>query len=153
MARRSKSCCRKKPSLAARRNNDYSKYWQHKADRLWSKTVRRNWGFKCAICGSTDNLQSHHVIFKSGQGGKFRYDLKNGISLCISHHGKWGAYDSAHSGNLAFAVLLESKFPEIWIYVKTNIAGLGRGACPRTNYREKFDEIAKVAHEEDISGL
>jgi len=53
-------------------------------DHLWSEAVKIKWGFKCAYCGKTQYLQSHH-IFSRGKAN-VRFDLDNGIALCAGHH-------------------------------------------------------------------
>lgn len=45
-------------------------------------------GHRCRFCGKTDNLQVHHVIYRSG-GGK--HERGNLITLCNEHH------DTVHS--------------------------------------------------------
>jgi len=53
------------------------------ADRLWSLAVRVDWAGKCAVCGSR-KCEAHHLIPRQNQAT--RYDLRNGIALCASHH-------------------------------------------------------------------
>ena len=52
------------------------------ADKLWSKIVRQ--GGVCAICGSQKHLNAHHII--SRRFTPLRWDLKNGVCLCVLHH-------------------------------------------------------------------
>ena len=54
-----------------------------KADRLWSLAVRNDWAGKCAVCGARKCV-AHHLIPR--QHESTRYDLRNGIALCASHH-------------------------------------------------------------------
>ena len=53
------------------------------ADSLWSLAVRADWGGRCAVCGCR-KCEAHHLIPRQHQST--RYDLRNGISLCCSHH-------------------------------------------------------------------
>ena len=53
--------------------------------RNWKLEVKRLANHKCSICGSSKNLQSHHIeSFKDNE--KLRYDLKNGVCLCMKCH-------------------------------------------------------------------
>jgi hypothetical protein len=60
----------------------------NKADKLW-KTVGKE-GRKCEVCESSDmyyrcsSLQAHHFITRSNK--KLRWDLRNRVWLCPSHH-------------------------------------------------------------------
>lgn len=53
------------------------------ADALWSLAVRNDWNHKCAVCGSP-RVEAHHIIPR--QWYATRYELRNGIALCASHH-------------------------------------------------------------------
>lgn len=55
-----------------------------KADDLWSEAVKVNYGYKCAYCGTSDNLNSHHIYTRSRMAT--RWDMDNGICLCADHH-------------------------------------------------------------------
>ena len=54
-----------------------------KADALWAKIVRnRNY---CELCGASNvRFNAHHIISRANHS--LRYDLKNGINLCVSCH-------------------------------------------------------------------
>ncbi len=51
----------------------------------WTKTIRKIHGEHCAICGSTDRLNSHH-IFPKLIHPKLSLNKHNGIPLCKEHH-------------------------------------------------------------------
>lgn len=55
------------------------------ADKLWFQVCLKD---KCEVCGNKNNLQVHHFFPKSCYG-HIRYDLDNGISLCMGCHFKW----------------------------------------------------------------
>jgi hypothetical protein len=144
---------KKLPPLAKRKADVGSKYWRTKADRLWSKTIRRKWGFKCAICGSTEGLQAHHLIAKKAGGCLLRHDLNCGVCLCSRHHGKWGAYDSAHSGHLSFAIWLSDNHPSMWKWIKTNITKIKtKSPYPKMNYKKAYEVLTETAHKNDLKG-
>ena len=53
------------------------------ADRLWSRAVRDDWAWRCAVCGNQP-CEAHHLVPRQHQGT--RYDLKNGVALCAHCH-------------------------------------------------------------------
>ncbi len=57
-----------------------------KLDSLWGKIIRAR-DKRCAMCGSTDNLNAHHCVVHKGNGAsKIRWILDNGITLCAYCH-------------------------------------------------------------------
>lgn len=54
------------------------------ADKLWATIVKSRDG-KCIYCGSTRNLNAHH-IFTKARHGNLRWELNNGITLCSGCH-------------------------------------------------------------------
>ena len=52
--------------------------------KLWTLIVKLRDGYKCAVCGSIKNLNTHHIVDKRFY--PLRYDPKNGITLCALHH-------------------------------------------------------------------
>lgn len=51
----------------------------------WRKKVYARCGFKCVICGSTKQLNAHHLDSWSWAINR-RYDVDNGTTLCKKHH-------------------------------------------------------------------
>jgi len=54
---------------------------------LWSKAVKIKYSYKCAYCKRSDKearLNSHHIFSRRHKATK--YDLDNGICLCVDHH-------------------------------------------------------------------
>lgn len=80
---------------------------RNKADKQWSIIVKDMWGHKCAVCGGTEHLNSHHLIPR--EIAKFRHNPSNGICLCPTCH-KFGRY-SAHKHPLWFMAFIRSKNP------------------------------------------
>lgn len=77
-------------------------FWKNSRDRnsprykKWRKDVFTRDGFKCTKCGSTQNIQAHHVIpwAETAAQKELRFDIKNGITLCrmchlLAHGGSW----------------------------------------------------------------
>lgn len=66
-----------------------------KLDIAWSKLVKLRAGNKCEYCGTTTKqLHSHHIYTRSRK--TTRWDEKNGLCLCASHHvlGNFSAHKS-----------------------------------------------------------
>ena len=53
-------------------------------DGMWSDLIKRIGGYKCAVCGRTTDLNSHHIVSRSCE--RLRWDKRNGIVLCGGHH-------------------------------------------------------------------
>ncbi len=84
----------------------------------WSKAVRDRDGNKCAICGSEEHIQAHHIVQKKFSKD-LRFDVGNGIALCPKHH-SFGAW-SAHMGSFFFSVWLEENRPNQFAYLKAKV--------------------------------
>lgn len=56
-----------------------------KADDLWSKCIRTRDG-ECILCGNKNALQAHHFVVTRAQSATYRYDLRNGVTLCYGCH-------------------------------------------------------------------
>src|SRR5262249_2652634 len=66
---------------------DYAQTWddpEHFPDRRWDETYIR-WGWRCGApgCTSRRNLEDHHIVYRSGQGGN---EPENQVCLCRFHH-------------------------------------------------------------------
>lgn len=57
---------------------------RNKKFKAWADEVKDNDNRKCVICESVDRLNAHHIIPR--QNHEFRFDVRNGISLCPKHH-------------------------------------------------------------------
>jgi 5-methylcytosine-specific restriction endonuclease McrA len=51
----------------------------------WGKSVRKLLGDKCIVCGSTDKLNSHHILYKALHP-ELSLNINNGVPLCKDHH-------------------------------------------------------------------
>ncbi len=83
-------------------------------DTLWSKAVKLRAGGRCEICGKEYGINSHHVIGRVNYN--LRWDLRNGVALCISHH-KFGVF-SAHENPIYFMSWFKKHRPEDYEYIK-----------------------------------
>lgn len=52
----------------------------------WSLRVRTRDGFKCLLCGATENLTSHHWYCSDHHAHAARYAIANGATLCYACH-------------------------------------------------------------------
>ena len=102
-----------------------------RVDKLWSELVKIKAGYKCEYCGISTTLNSHH-IFPIGNKAT-RWDLENGMCLCVSHH-KFGKF-SAHLSGMEFAE---------WVIEK-------RGIDWYTALRDRSREIVKHSRESKMA--
>jgi hypothetical protein len=84
-----------------------------KLDVLWSQIIRKRNNGLCEVCGKPAQ-NSHHIISRKYLA--LRWDLHNGINLCISCHvfGK----NSAHQNPLFFMEYFKSIREEDYAYLK-----------------------------------
>ena len=86
--------------------------------KKWRKEVIERDG-ACVICGKTERLTGHHLIPKHII--KHRSNIKNGITLCGTHHGRYGYIISPHNdSSFMFAVWMMENRPEQFKWVKEN---------------------------------
>lgn len=60
----------------------------------WSKIIKKIWGKNCNGCGSSNLVQSHHILHKA-KHPHLTFDLTNGIPLCHKCHMEvhgWNSY-------------------------------------------------------------
>jgi len=52
----------------------------------WRKTIFETDGYKCAVCGNDKpRIHAHHILEWNKYPGR-RYDVNNGVTLCVLHH-------------------------------------------------------------------
>jgi len=70
-------------------------------DDAWSLLVKLRAGHQCEIpmCGKTQYLNSHHIYTRANRST--RWDVKNGVCLCPSHHTLDSKF-SAHGSPVLF---------------------------------------------------
>lgn len=89
-----------------------------KEDKEWSAMVKVLGGNQCAVCGSKERLNSHHLIPK--EISEYRHDIINGICLCPKHH-RFSFKLSAHQNPIAFLLWLENNHPILLKEIKEKI--------------------------------
>lgn len=75
--------------------------------RLWSNKVRELAGNKCVVCGVTKQVHAHHIEDSRLNSG-LRYDLRNGIAVCATHH-KFGQESFHKSFTFAYKYIIDSR--------------------------------------------
>jgi len=86
----------------------------------WSLAVRER-DKACQVCGTvTKRLNAHHIIPKNFL--KYKYDLSNGITLCVTHH-KFGKF-SAHKNAIWFANWMRENRPYDYLTTSQRIKDL-----------------------------
>ena len=80
-------------------------------DAAWSLAVKDRDGNRCAYCGSTKYLNSHHIFSRTHQG--LRWDLDNGITLCSEHH-TFSTKFSAHKTPMEFTLWIMERNGKEW---------------------------------------
>lgn len=58
----------------------------------WSKTIKKLDNNMCKNCGSTENLNAHHIMPK-GEYPELSLDLDNGVTLCEDCHSEVHGYE------------------------------------------------------------
>ena len=58
----------------------------------WAREVKARDGYKCQDCGSTEDLEAHHIKPWS-ECEELRLDVSNGITLCHTCHVKRHGFD------------------------------------------------------------
>lgn len=133
---------RKKSRLQKRREDPNSILWKRKADRLWSKAVASWYGHKCALCGSTEFVQAHHLIPREMYS--HRHIVENSIALCPSHH-KYSFEISAHRSSAIFYRWFIKTFPEKWEWLQAQ--------TPSKEHKLTFKEAFEKLEQEINNGV
>jgi hypothetical protein len=79
-----------------------------KKEEEWSRLIRTKDGWCCCICGNPYKPNAHHIIPRDVK--EFKYDLDNGITLCVKHH-KFSRVISAHQNTVGFHMWLKKYRP------------------------------------------
>ena len=97
--------------------------------KRWSKAVRERDGNKCFVCGSTERLNSHHVLPKR-LWSKYKFDPEIGVCLCIAHHafGKFSCHRGV--GDMLLFMKMQKERPEQFNYIMEII----NNECKNQNY-------------------
>ena len=80
-------------------------------DSLWSKAVKLLAKERCEYCGSTEHLNSHHIIGRRNFG--VRWNVNNGVCLCALHH-QFSSKFSAPQTPTTFSDWIQKKRGKEW---------------------------------------
>jgi len=61
--------------------------------KIWRKSVFERDGFRCIVCGETGGELNAHHIKKSSKFPELRFEISNGITMCVKCHrltDNWG---------------------------------------------------------------
>lgn len=67
---------------------DKNTYYEDLKDKKWTKKRIEVWlkyGYKCAICGSKEHIDVHHLSYQKGKRA-WEYPIENFIPLCRECH-------------------------------------------------------------------
>jgi hypothetical protein len=116
----------------------------NKLDKLWSILVKHKAGFKCEYCGTREKmLNSHHIYSRSNRST--RWDLVNGVCLCVSHH-TFGTKFSAHKTPTEFTEWLYEVKGEAWMSdLRTKAHAIAK--LKMFEKEELLEELTKILYE------
>jgi len=82
-----------------------------KFDKLWREKALENANYKCEYCGSTENLNAHHIVGRRNYST--RWYLPNACILCSKHH-TFDSDFSAHQNPLDFSIWILKERGQDW---------------------------------------
>lgn len=87
----------------------------------WRRAVLAHWRGRCAICGSTYELECHHVIKRRKK--VLRWDWRNGVALCTGCHRMLHDYPWKFEAKLR----LDYEYLERWsnVTIKEHLLNIG----------------------------
>lgn len=142
----------KKPKRAAIQKLPAKPRLRAIADDLWSLAVKIDWAMKCAVCKTTNDLQSHHLI-KRCNCNAHRYTLDNGICLCANHH-QWNPHCSPHNGEVGFVAWLYSHHPQRIHWVLEHQSDkLESRSVSQGFYLEKIKGLRQYVEDDDFQRI
>lgn len=119
------------------------------ADQLWSRAVRSDWNNCCAICGSSA-CEAHHLIPR--QHEEMRYDLRNGIALCVQHHKFDPAY-SPHQNAAGWMEWLTDTHPVIADWIIDNCRPEFTGTKNAQHYIDHIQRLRQYVEPEEFTRI
>jgi hypothetical protein len=68
--------------------------------KRWRRAVMRRDGYACKLCGATERLQVHHIR-KFAAYPESRWDVANGLTLCVECHGAFRGSEDEYAETLS----------------------------------------------------
>lgn len=87
-------------------------------DKEWSKAVRSRDNWQCVFCGKATTTNAHHLVVREFL--PLKYDLDNGLTLCIKHH-KYCRVFSGHNNAFPLFLWLETYRPEQYSRLRAKV--------------------------------
>ena len=115
-----------------------SKHWRKKADIAWGKLIRERDG-KCALCGTDQRLEAHHLIRKAHVF--FRHNLENGVALCSGCH-RLSDNCAAHKEPHIIERWVKENRPEQYAWWDKNRWAIIKGAT--VNYQQVYEHLCEM---------
>lgn len=97
--------------------------------KTWSLNVRGDAGNKCEVCGAERGtiqesgkpikIDAHHLINRDITDCPLKWEKRNGIALCVSHH-KFSPDESFHMNPISTMDWLQKNRPDDFAYLLAN---------------------------------
>lgn len=101
----------------------------------WALRVKQADDWKCALCGSTDNLSAHHWYCSDHFAHAARYCIGNGVTLCYACH-----LLSVHSrADWATINKIREYMEQQWRFVEEYICSMMKKKLTTASLRELWD--------------
>ena len=108
---------------------------KNKLDKAWSQLVKLQAGNKCEVCGSTETLNSHHIVGRRNL--RLRWEPFNSVCLCVKHH-KFGN-QSAHENPVWFEDWLRENRGQDLKLIRTTMNEIQKWSIE--DMQEKLEEL------------
>lgn len=120
------------------------------ADQLWSRAVRDDWGNRCAVCGSRNKVEAHHLVPR--QHTSTRHDVQNGISLCSWCH-KFDPHNAPHQHAAGWMAWLNKHHPRVAAWYEVNRNPQFGGKKNADYYLGRIRELRQYVEPEDFERI
>lgn len=117
------------------------------ADQLWSLAIRADWNHRCAVCGA-GKCEAHHLAPRQLQAT--RYDLRNGIALCSTHH-QFDRDMAPHQNAAGWMEWLGIHHPERLAWYVENHRTRFDGTTNATYYLDQITRLRQYVDEIDFN--
>jgi 5-methylcytosine-specific restriction endonuclease McrA len=98
----------------------------------WRRAVLSRDGYKCVLCGSSEQVQAHHII-RWADSEYLRFNQTNGVALCFECHDNGHNHNKEKFPKNTTAVLLK------YIDFKYAKAKLKKFRKPQPDYNASYD--------------
>lgn len=113
------------------------------ADDLFFEACRKKYGNRCMFCGRQYD-KAHHFFCK-GQYPHLRYDLDNGVNICIIEHS--GIHQTGKKSEIEKQII-EKRGKQWFVDLRRKANNMPSSFKCERWYREKIEELTKYLYEE-----